>query len=146
MQKKYDDAINLADEIIHETENYISAYILGAKASYLKGDYERTKEYAQDALSLDINCSAGYYYLALSRQSTNDSEEAIECMKRAILYDLNNPEYYAKMSEIYEAKQDYKTAFEYIKEAESIDSKTEYRISYKRLASLSRKNLTSQKI
>lgn len=137
LQKKYDDAINLADEIIHETENYISAYILGAKASYLKGDYERTKEYAQDALSLDINCSAGYYYLALSRQSTNDSEEAIECMKRAILYDLNNPEYYAKMSEFYQAKKDYKSALEYISEAQNLDNTNEYKFRYSELVKLS---------
>ena len=61
-------------------------------------------------------------------------------MKRAIMYDINNPEYYAKMAEIYKAKEDYKSAFEYIKEAESINGSVEYKILYKELASLSRKN------
>ena len=60
-------------------------------------------------------------------------------MKRAIMYDVNNAEYYAQMSRIYKEKEDYKTALEYIKEAESISGNTEYKIMYKELASLNRK-------
>ena len=112
---------------------------MGAKTAYLKGDYDIAKAYAQEAISLDINCSEGYYYLALVREKTNDLEEAIECMKRAILYDLNNPKYYTKMSEFYKAKKDYKTALEYIAEAESIDDSNEYKYMYSELVKLSRK-------
>ena len=43
------------------------------------------------------------------------------------------------MSKIYQAKNDIKTAFEYIQEAENLDNSTEYKIMYKELASLSRK-------
>lgn len=100
---------------------------------------ELAKKYAQDAISLDINCSEGYYYLALVRVSQKDYEEAIECMKRAITYDINNAKYYAEMSNIYKLKEDIKTAFEYIKEAESIDNSTEYKIMYRELAALNRK-------
>lgn len=138
-QKNYDSALELSKEIINENENYISAYILGAKASYLKQDYEKTKEFAQEALNLDINCAAGYYYLGLSRQNTNDPEEAIECMKRAILYDLNNPKYYAKMSEFYQAKEDYKSALEYMSEAQNLDDSNEYKYRYSELVKLNRK-------
>ena len=60
-------------------------------------------------------------------------------MKRSIMYDVNIASYYAKMSEIYKEKEDYKTALEYIKEAESISGDTEYKIMYKELASLNRK-------
>ena len=105
----------------------------------MQGDLETAKDYAQDAISLDMNSSDGYYYLALVREKMNDLDEAIECMKRAILYDLNNPKYYAKMSEIYKAKEDYKTALDYIKEAESISGANEYKLIYKDLASICRK-------
>ncbi|HCB11499.1 MAG TPA: hypothetical protein DEO94_05110 [Cyanobacteria bacterium UBA11991] len=138
-QKKYDKALEIADNIIESNENYISAYILGAKATYYKKDYEKTKDYAQKVLELDINCAAGYYYLALSRHATGDCEEAIECMKRAILYDLNNPLYYAKMSEFYKGKEDYKSAFEYISEAQSLDGTNKYKSDFSELAKLSRK-------
>ena len=87
-----------------------------------------------------MNFAAGYYYLAVVRLEEKDYDEAIECMKRAIMYDINNPEYYAKMAEIYKAKEDFKSALEYIKEAESIDNSTEYKILYKELATLNRKN------
>ena len=60
-------------------------------------------------------------------------------MKRAILYDLNNPKYYAKMSEFYKAQEDYKTALEYISEAENLDSSNEYKFMYSELVKLNRK-------
>ena len=41
---------------------------------------------------------------------------------------------------LYQQKEDYRTAFEYISEAESIDNKEEYRIMYKELAKLANKN------
>ena len=87
-----------------------------------------------------MNYAEGYYYLALVRFEEKDYEEALECMKRAIMFDVNNAAYYAKMSEIYKAKEDYKAALEYIKEAESITNSEEYRIMYKELASLNRKS------
>ena len=43
------------------------------------------------------------------------------------------------MSKIYKAKNDIKTALEYISEAESMDNSTEYKLMYKELASLNRK-------
>ncbi len=138
-EKKFDEALELADKIIGINPNYVYGYVLGAKISYLKGDFDKSKEYAQNALSLDINCSEGYYYLALVRLNENDYEEAIECMKRAITYDISNPKYYAEMSNIYKLKGDIKTAFDYISEAESIDNSEEYKIRYKELAALNRK-------
>lgn len=138
-EKEYDNAIEITERILKFNPNYIAGYILGAEAAYSKGDYETTKDYAQDAISLDINCSQGYYYLALSRHKTEDLDEAIECLKRAILYDLNNPLYYAKMSELYKEKQDYKTALDYISEAESLDDTNEYKFMYSELVKLNRK-------
>lgn len=138
-QKNYEKALELAKKILDINPNYILGTILGAKTAFLQGDYETAKTYAQEAISLDINCAEGYYYLALVREKLNDLDEAIECMKRAILYDLNNPVYYTKMSEFYKTKQDYKTALEYISEAESIDNSNEYKIMYSELVKLNRK-------
>ena len=86
-----------------------------------------------------MNFAEGYYYLALVRYEEKDYNEAVECMKRAIMYDVNNAAYYAEMSKIYKAEGDYKTALEYIKEAENISGNTEYKIMYSELASLKRK-------
>ena len=138
-QKNYEKAITVVDEVISENSNYIWAYSLGAKASLALGKLDLTKEYAQNAISLDINYADGYYYLALVRFEEKDFDEAVECMKRAIIYDVNNDEYYAQMSKIYKAKEDFKTALEYIKEAENISGKEEYRIACKELANLCRK-------
>ena len=139
-EKKYDKSLELADKTLKLNPNYVYGYVLGARTAYLSGDYSKCKTYAQEALSLDMNCSEGYYYLALVRIAEEDYDEAIECMKRAITYDVTNPEYYAEMSKIYKAKNDIKTALEYISEAESIDNSTEYKLLYKELAALNRKN------
>ena len=130
----------MKQRILEINPNYILGNLLGAKTAMLKEDYDLAKGYAQEAISLDINCAEGYYYLALVREKTEDLEEAIECMKRAILYDLNNPRYYTKMSEFYKSKKDYKTALEYIAEAESIDDSNEYKILYSELVKLNRKS------
>lgn len=137
--KQYDSAIKLAEEITELNPNYISAYILGANAAYEAGRYEDTKFFAQKALALDINCAQGYFYLALVRMREEDFDEAIECMKRAIIYDVTNPEYYAQMAEIYKRAGDIKTAFEYIKEAESIDNSEKFKLLFKEYAALNRK-------
>ena len=50
-----------------------------------------------------MNFASGYFYLAMVRFAEKDFDEAIECMKRAIMFDINNAKYYAKMSEIYKA-------------------------------------------
>ena len=139
-EKNYNKAIELADRILEINPNYILGNLLGAKTALLKDDLELAKGYAQEAISLDINCSEGYYYLALVREKDEDLDEAIECMKRAILYDLNNSKYYIKMSEFYKAKGDYKTALEYIVEAESLDDSAECKIMYSELVKLNRKS------
>ena len=139
-EKKYNDALNIINNVINANENYIAAYTIGAKACYEMKDFEGTKDFAQQIINLDMNYASGYFYLALVRLEEKDYEEAVECMKRAIMYDVNNADYYAKMSDIYKAKGDYKTAIEYIKEAENISDSTEYKIMLSELASLNRKN------
>lgn len=138
-EKNYEKALEIAQNVILENINYIDAYILGANAAYLNKDYDKSKEFAQNALSLDINCAAGYYYLALVRVEEKDYAEAIECMKRAITFDVNNAKYYAEMANIYRLSGNNKTAFDYVKEAESIDDSEEYKILYREFATLNRK-------
>ena len=76
--------------------------------------------------------------LVIDKQE-DDTEEAVECMRRAITYDVNNPKFYAQMALLYKSLGDNKTAFEYAKEAESIDSSEEYRILYREFALMNRK-------
>lgn len=138
-EKKYDKALMLIKKISELSENYVDGYVIGAKAAYLKGDYETAKEYALNAVSLDVNNSEAYCWLAKVREKENDFTEAVECMKRAIFYDINNPKYYAEISGLYMALKDYKTAFEYIKDAESLGNDQEYKRMYAELARLCRK-------
>ncbi|MEE3349722.1 MAG: tetratricopeptide repeat protein [Candidatus Gastranaerophilaceae bacterium] len=138
-EKKYTEAISIANEILEENPNYIDGYILGAKAAYNNNNLDEAKKYAQEALSTDINCDGGYYYLAMVRKNEGDYEEAVECMKRAIMYNVNNAEYYAEMADIYRLSGDNKTAFEYIKEAENIDSSEEYKQLFRQYAAMNRK-------
>ncbi|MDR1168660.1 MAG: tetratricopeptide repeat protein [Heliobacteriaceae bacterium] len=138
-EKKYSEALAIADGVIEQNKNFIAAYVLGAKAAFDMKDLEKTRFYAQNAVLLDINYPEGYYYLALARLEEKDYDEAAECMKRAVTSDVNNAKYYAGMSEIYKAAGDIKTALDYIKEAVSIDNSVEYKILYTELASLNRK-------
>lgn len=138
-ERNYDGALTLVQKCLEINPNYISGNIIGAKIAWLKGDYELSKDYAQEVLSLDISCPEGYYYIALAREQDGDIDEAVECMKRAILYDLNNSEYYRKMCELYQLKKDYKTALEYITEAENINPSNEYKYIYSELVKINRK-------
>ena len=138
-EKQYSKAIDIAKQININNPNAVEGYILGANASFNNKLYNETKEFAQNALSLDINCSQGYYYLSLVRKQEKDFEEAIECMKRAIMHDLSNPKYYAEMADLYKLSGDNKSAFEYIKEAESINHSEQYKQLFKEYAALNRK-------
>lgn len=60
-EKKYDDALNLVEKVLAQNENYITAYTTGAKAAFAKNDLTSTKDYAQKAISLDMNYSGGIF-------------------------------------------------------------------------------------
>ena len=116
------------------------AYSVGMQAAYDADDFELAQKYAQEALSVEIDFAQAYYYLALVRKNKFDTEEAIECLKRAIMYDLTNPEYYAEMARVYMEEDDIKSALEYASEAVSIDnSSAEYMRLYSDLVAKSRK-------
>lgn len=139
-QKRYKEALELVENILEKNKFYMPAYTVGMKAAYGTGDTKLVQKYAQDSIAIDINFANGYYYLALIRKSENDFDEAVECMKRAIMYDLNNPEYYAEMARIYQEDDDVKSALEYANEAIAIDnSSAEYMMLYSDLAARNRK-------
>jgi len=138
-EKSYTDAVKLADKITDINENYLEGYILGAMAAYEAGDNEKLKIFAQNILAIDMNCADGYFYLSLARKQEEDFDEAIECLKRAIICDANNAKYYAQMADLYNSKGDIKTAFDYVKEAENIDDSEEYKVLYKQYAAKNRK-------
>ena len=138
-KKQYKKAINMADSVTKINPNYIEGYILGGQSALAMENFNQAKYYAQNLLSIDINCATGYYILGIVRKAQGDYAEAIECLKRAILRDVNNAKYYAELALIYAILQDNKTAFDYIKEAQSIDNSEEYKILYKKFATLTRK-------
>ena len=55
----------------------------------MQGDLETAKDYAQDAISLDMNSSDGYYYLALVREKMNELDEVL-VIWRNIVGNINN--------------------------------------------------------
>lgn len=139
-QGKYDEALETVQEILVQSPCYMPAFAVGMKAAYRLGKLDLTQKYAQDSISIDINFALGYFYLGLVRVRKFDFDEAIECLKRAIMYDLSNPEFYAQMARIYLELNDVKSALEYANEAISIDStSTEYMLLYSELANKNRK-------
>ncbi|MCM1010265.1 MAG: tetratricopeptide repeat protein [Fusobacterium sp.] len=138
-QKKYSEALELVEKLIADNHFYMPAYSVAMKAAYGAEDLEKVQHFAQSSLEIDINFAAGYYYLALVRKSKQDYDEAIECLKRAITFDLTNPEYYAEMARVYLANEDVKSALEYANEAVTIDSTSaEYMQLYSDLAAKKR--------
>lgn len=121
-QGKFNEALELVEKLILNNRFYMPAYSVAMKAAYGLADLEKAQDFAQEALTVDINFSIAYYYLGLVRKSKNDYDEAVECLKRAIMYDLANPEYYAEMARVYLEKEDIKSALEYANEAVTIDS------------------------
>ena len=139
-QDKCSEALELVDRLLVENKFYMPAYEVCMKAALGLANYDLVQIYAQQAISIDINFAVGYYYLALVRKNQNDFEEAVECLKRAIMYDLTNPEYYAEMARIYLELDEVKSALDYANEAISIDgSSTQYMLLYSEIAKLNRK-------
>lgn len=139
-QKKYNEALKIVSELLEQNKFYMPAYSVGMSAAYGAGEIEQVQTFAQEALSVDINFSEAYYYLALVRKTKKDYDEAVECLKRAIMYDLTNPEYYAEMARVYWENNDVKSALEYANEAVTIDSTSaEYMQLYSDLAAQNRK-------
>ncbi len=139
-QKRFNEALELVEQVIAKNKFYMPAYTVGMKASFGLGNLDLTQSFAQDAILVDINFAVGYYYLALVRMSRYDYDEAVECLKRAIMYDLSNPEYYAQMARVYLEQDDVKSALEYANEAISIDdSSAEYLMLYSDIAARNRK-------
>lgn len=122
-QKNYDQAMELTEKLLNINENYLSGQILLAKISFEMQNYERTFEAAQNLIELDQSCAEGYYYNALSLFNQNDTDFAIASLKKAISLDLNNASLYTKMSEFYQDLGDFKTAYEWAKEANEIDER-----------------------
>jgi len=141
LQKQFEQGLNVAKEVLENCDNFVPALLLASEFEYNLKNYDSARKYASQAILLDINCAAAYYWMAKVRIEENDLDEAIECMKRAITYDLNNPEYYFAMSSIYENQGDIKAALEYAQEAESLDNSAKYRELCIRLARENRKIL-----
>lgn len=138
-QKKSLDALELVEKILSKDKFYMPAYSVGMQAAFDAEDLELTHKFAQEALSVDINFAEAYFYLALVRKKRFDNEEAIECLKRAIMFDLTNPKYYAEMAKVYLEDDDVKSALEYANEAITIDnSSAEYMMLYSDIAARNR--------
>lgn len=139
-REKYSEALDLINELLAQNGCYMPAFDVGMKVAYKLGDLDLTQKFAQEAISVDINFAQGYYYLGLVRFERLDFDEALECLKRAIMYDLTNPKYYAQMAKVYADFGDIKSALDYANEAISIDSSSaEYMVLYSDLASQNRK-------
>lgn len=123
VQKKYEDALKLAEKIVEINEKYIYAYIVIAKINLELKDFDKVYDAAQDIIELDSNCPEGYYYNAISLFEQGDKDFAVESMKKAISLDLNNASLYVKMSEFYQELGDFKQAYAWAQEASAIDER-----------------------
>lgn len=120
-QNNFDEALKLIEKVLKLNENYVYAYIALARVKFMQKDFAQVFEAAQNIIELDPNCTEGYYYNALALFEQNDVYFAIESLKKAITLDLNNDMLYVKMSEFYQELGDFKTAYQWAKEASEIN-------------------------
>ena len=140
-QKKYGEALSLANDILNISKNYLPAHIFTANIYLEQKDFESLYDKAQEIIELDSNSPEGYYYNAVSLFEQGDKTFAIESLKKAISLDLNNALLYAKMSEFYQETGDFKTAFDWAKEAGEIDDRNyQYKWLCAKIASVLKKN------
>ena len=128
--------------IVELSEQYPQYYYskeLLAKYLYRAKEYDELFDVAQELIELDMNQYEGYYYNALALIEKNDTNFAIESLKKAITLDVNNADLYVKMAEIYQSIGKYEDAFFYINEASDIDKSAKNRELYMELASILRK-------
>lgn len=120
-------------------QKYYYAKVLQAEYDYNVKDFDSLFDTAQELIELDLNHYEGYYYNALALSEKNDTNFAIESLKKAITLDVNNASLYVKMGEIYQMLGQYENAFEYIKEASDIDKSAKNKELYMQLASILRR-------
>lgn len=122
-QRNYEQALKYAQEILKINEKYVYAYIAIAKINFETKNIDETFDAAQKIIELDSNCPEGYYYNAIALFAQGDKDFAIESLKKSISLDLNNALLYIKMSEFYQDLGDFKTAYDWAKEASAIDER-----------------------
>lgn len=122
-QKNYDEAMELTKRLLELNENFLYGHIANAKISFELKNFEKVFEAAQNIIELEPNCPEGYYYNAISLFQQGDTDFAIISLKKAISLDLYNSLLYVKMSEFYQDLGDFKTAFEWAREACEIDER-----------------------
>ncbi|MDD3436332.1 MAG: tetratricopeptide repeat protein, partial [Candidatus Gastranaerophilales bacterium] len=122
-QKDYKNALRLANKILKINDKYVFACISVAKIYLELKDFGKLYDMAQEIIQLDSNSPEGYYYNAMALFEQGDKGFAIESMKKSISLDLNNAMLYEKMSEFYQDIGDFKTAYDWAKEAGLIDER-----------------------
>ena len=116
-----EDAKVLCEEILKINNKYIDAYILLSKIYFRLNDYEKVHENINKAMSLDMNIPEIYYIKGQLFEKTGNKEKAIENYKTALSMSPKNIVYYKSTAHCYYDMNDYKSAYDYYKEASTIE-------------------------
>lgn len=101
------------------------------QASLYMGDYNQAKTYIEDSLKYEPDNAIGYRDLAVVQAKRGKIRAAKENLEQAMDLGLSSSEGILLMAEIALAEEDYKSAWEYAKEAaESKDKEIVERASY----------------
>lgn len=118
----YDEATAWFSEAIARGPDNSSWHIARANAARASGDLAWSLELFQETIARYPNLASAYYGIALVYQQSNNPDEAVAAIERAVyLVDSPNPSYYVRAGELYEWVGDTKKAFDAYKQALSLD-------------------------
>lgn len=120
-EKKYDDTIKLADEIIKEDVNFYKAYNIKGIALCYKGDFDEGIKNIDKALQLKPDFGYARFNKALAYELHGDYDEALNLYDKDLEIENYIWSYYGKAS-IYGRRGDVDNTVKYLKIAINMSS------------------------
>ncbi|MDI6605274.1 MAG: hypothetical protein QME35_09090 [Thermoanaerobacteraceae bacterium] len=120
LNKKYDDAIAIEDEVLKEDPNCYTAYSVKGITLCYSHDYEEGSKYIDKALSINPNDYLARFNKALSLELYGHYDEAIYWYKKAIEIEKGAWSYYG-IASIYGRRGDVENTIKYLKLSIEID-------------------------
>ncbi len=130
-EKRYDDALNLIQEVQEKYPNYACIYNSKTRVYYRLKDYENAVLSIDNCIKLDNKNAESHYFKGLILNDTGKFEEAKASIYEAIKLNPSVAKYYYQMARSYQGIKDYNSALLYSKEAIELNQDD---INYKRQA------------
>ena len=120
-EKKYDEAVNIINEVENKHPNYACIYNSKARVDYRLKNLEQALNDINECIKLDNKNAESYYFKGLILNDLNRFDEAKETIYEAIKLNPSIAKYYSQMARSYQGLSDFESALLYSKEAVEIN-------------------------